>query len=308
MLRQFHSRDLNLKVLFATVVVILAIVGAVFAFLTPWKKGLLRRYEAIATITQNPDKFVDREVRVRGKIEQALFIPTLYVSFLLIGDETGEIWYREGGEVAANVSRGDIVALQGVIQREFIIPSVGVSKVAIVKCDRIEDITRYPSDFEAREVLVRGIVKQVLFSPSINAAFLLIEDESGEIWARVPELMAKEGKKVIIEGSIQRELSVPGKETEPVGIIGYDEIAWILENPAGFTAREVLIKGEVQQRISIPLIRFTFLRVRDPTGEIWCRTEQEEVKEGDIVMVKGDIYTGFRFQDKYYGVMLIETQ
>lgn len=48
------------------------------------------------------------------------------------------------------------------------------------------------------------------------------------------------------------------------------------------------------------------VRVRDSTGEIWCRTEQGEVKERDIVMIKGEVYKGFRFKDKYYGVMLVE--
>lgn len=262
----FGLPDLNLKSLLAILIGILLVAGVVV--LRPWVgKGPFKRYEDIADITVSPEEFAGREVRIQGEVRRALFIPALRVSFLLIGDETGEIWYREGGELAADTSSGAPVTIQGVVQREVIIPSVGTSKLAVVKYDRIEDIARYPSDFEGREVLVRGTVKQILSPPTINVTFLLIDDGSGEIWARVPEPMAGEDEKATIEGRIQRELSVPGEGTAPVGILGYDDIVLITENPEDFTARQVLIKGEVQQRISIPVVEFAFIRLAFRTSQ-----------------------------------------
>lgn len=305
--RQFRLPHLNLKVLFAPVVVILAIIGAVFAFWRPWEgKGLLRRYENIANIIQVPDEFADRTVRIQGKVKQALFIPTLRVSFLLIGDKTGEIWYREGGNRAETTGRAEEVIVEGMVQRDVTIPSVASHATMLIKYETVEDTVRYSGDFIGREVVLQGVIKQVILREEGNATFLLVNDETGEVWARVPETMAHEGESVILEGMLRPGLEVPGVGIPPMVVAAYDQIGQVLKAPLDYKGQQILIKGIVKQRVSIPLTSFTFLQLEDSSERIWCRTEQMDAKAGELTVVWGDVLLSVELFGKYYGIVIIE--
>jgi len=70
-------------------------------------------------------------------------------------------------------------------------------------------------------------------------------------------------------------------------------ISEILENASEFDRQEVTIRGTVRRVFAVPLLNKSFALVQDKTGEIWCRLERTDVKEGQAISVTGVVHKLF---------------
>jgi hypothetical protein len=53
----------------------------------------------IRDLSENPEKYHDREVVVKGKVVSTFAVPLLSQSLVKVADETGEIWVKPAGRV-----------------------------------------------------------------------------------------------------------------------------------------------------------------------------------------------------------------
>lgn len=78
----------------------------------------------IGDILSDPDRFNGQVVRIQGVVMQTFTSPLLGVTFLKVGDETGEIWCRMKTHVKG-VTKGDNICVQGQVHKVFEIPLPG---------------------------------------------------------------------------------------------------------------------------------------------------------------------------------------
>jgi len=66
----------------------------------------------------------------------------------------------------------------------------------------------------------------------------------------------------------------------------------IVAHPEAFADRTVTIRGIVVSIVSPPILDVTFIKVRDDTGEIWCRFSGrlKNVHKNDKICVRGYVY------------------
>jgi len=67
-------------------------------------------------------------------------------------------------------------------------------------------------------------------------------------------------------------------------------IGKILQNVSEFDRQEVTIRGTIRRNFTAPIINKSFALVQDKTGEIWCRLERTDVKQGQAISVTGTVY------------------
>lgn len=67
-------------------------------------------------------------------------------------------------------------------------------------------------------------------------------------------------------------------------------IGEILRDVSEFDRQEVTIRGTIRRNLTAPVINKSFVLVRDKTGEMWCRLERTDVKEGQGISVTGTVY------------------
>jgi len=67
-------------------------------------------------------------------------------------------------------------------------------------------------------------------------------------------------------------------------------IGEILQDVSKFDRQEVTIRGTIRRNFTAPLINKSFVLVQDKTGQIWCRLERTDTKEGQAISVTGIVY------------------
>ncbi len=67
----------------------------------------------IGDIRENPGRFNEQEVTVKGKVVQTFAVPFIKQSLVLIDDGTGEIWVKPAGKVPF---QGEEISVKGVIK------------------------------------------------------------------------------------------------------------------------------------------------------------------------------------------------
>jgi hypothetical protein len=72
---------------------------------------------------------------------------------------------------------------------------------------------------------------------------------------------------------------------------GFSKIGDLLANSQNYAGKEILIRGTAGSAVKLPLVAFRFYSVRDATGEVRVRTEQEPPPEGTEVHVRGTLDT-----------------
>jgi len=87
---------------------------------------------------------------------------------------------------------------------------------------------------------------------------------------------------LIIVGTAYLVLQRTSSHVTPIGEI--------LQDVSKFDRQEVTIRGTIRRNFTAPLINRSFVLVQDKTGEIWCRLERTDVKEGQVISVAGVVY------------------
>lgn len=80
----------------------------------------------------------------------------------------------------------------------------------------------------------------------------------------------------------------------------------ILSNPQHYKDKKVTVKGEVVQIFALPFIDKGFCQIKDDTGEIWVKPAGRVPNKGEIVTIKGVVNVGFTFEDKTFGIIIVE--
>lgn len=88
----------------------------------------------------------------------------------------------------------------------------------------------------------------------------------------------------------------------------YPSISKIKDDPQKYEDKKISIKGKVVETIGIPLIQNGIFQMDDGTGTIWIVSEKRRPARGDKVTVKGIVKTGFSFNERSFGTVIIEAE
>ncbi len=83
-------------------------------------------------------------------------------------------------------------------------------------------------------------------------------------------------------------------------------ISDIKDNPQKYSGKQVLIRGQVIETLSIPFVQEGMYQVNDGTGKIWIISQARVPARGENVTVKGEVKTGFTVADRTFGTVIAE--
>jgi hypothetical protein len=83
-------------------------------------------------------------------------------------------------------------------------------------------------------------------------------------------------------------------------------ISDIKDNPQKYSGKQVLIKGEVTETLSVPFLQEGMYQINDGTGKIWVISQARVPARGEDVTVKGEVKTGFTVADRTFGTVIAE--
>ncbi len=90
------------------------------------------------------------------------------------------------------------------------------------------------------------------------------------------------------------------------GCIGRDKIGDISSNIVKYDGKEVNIKGEVTEELSIPLVSQGAYKIDDGTGSIWVVTTKGTPSKGEEVSVAGRVNSAFKIGAVSLGIVVLE--
>ncbi len=90
------------------------------------------------------------------------------------------------------------------------------------------------------------------------------------------------------------------------GCIGRDNIGDISNNIEKYDGKEVNIKGEVTEELSIPLVSQGAYKIDDGTGSIWVVTIKGTPSKGKEVSVTGRVNSAFKIGTVSLGIVVLE--
>ena len=83
-------------------------------------------------------------------------------------------------------------------------------------------------------------------------------------------------------------------------------ISDIKDKPQKYSGKQVLIRGEVTETLSIPFVQEGIYQINDGTGKIWVISQAHVPSRGEDVTVKGEVKTGFTVADRTFGTVIAE--
>lgn len=253
-----------------------------------------------------PSDYEGKQVTVSGAVERPLYLEGLNVSYVLLDDSTGEIWYRESGNYAASLQVGEQVKIAGSALRSLWVPDVGEVVVGVVKYDAVDTIVSMAGSYAQRLLMIAGEVIQVEQVEAEPWTYVLVEDGTGQLWVRLPRTSTNQGERQVVEGVARLDLEVPRVGWVPVLLVAADDIRQVTDDAAQYESQYVLVKGTVKEVWKVPLVDKTFVHLADSSGDIWCRSEQMDLEKGDTTMLWGDVLLAFTVGDRVFGTMIIE--
>lgn len=90
------------------------------------------------------------------------------------------------------------------------------------------------------------------------------------------------------------------------GCIGTDKIGDISSNIVKYDGKEVNIKGEVTEELSIPLVSQGAYKIDDGSGSIWVVTTKGTPSKGTEVSVAGRVNSAFKIGTVSLGIVVLE--